>query len=103
MTLRLNPQDSNYYELIDNGDYKISQELTIEIDNFLGNDLTFKVLPGYITDFRTGPKIIVDLLTDVPQIGDLRTAMCWLIHDITLMDFYLEKKLICFYFRCWRS
>lgn len=69
--------------------YSIKNKLHIEIQakNIPGT-LVYDIMPGFFTDFRSGPSIVNPF---IPKIGDTKTALAWLIHDVNYHGF-LSKK-----------
>lgn len=70
--------------------YEIQRKMIIEIQSReIEGTLIYTILPGYITDFRSGPSIVNPF---IPKIGDMDLALAWMIHDVNYHGF-LSKEL----------
>lgn len=70
--------------------YTVAEQFQIKIwSKHVPGCLVYSVLPGYVTDFRSGPSIVNPL---IPKIGNTYTALAWMVHDINYHGF-LSKDL----------
>lgn len=68
--------------------WKLENKTAIKIITDVGTYL-YTLSPGYSTDFRSGPSIINPV---IPKIGNIKLALCWLIHDVNYHGFLSRQQ-----------